>query len=86
VGFGEVMSKWRPGRWWRLLDKDGELKAETSNPVELARFIETGDIIQNLHIKDQPMKWIDTSLPEKFTPEYIAQLKEDYREIMDDSA
>lgn len=41
-----------PGKWYRLVGKQGELKAETSDREEALGFMEEGDILYRMWVPD----------------------------------
>ncbi len=52
---------WEPGRWWRVLDGDGELWAETSSETEARNAIKSapgGGTLQNLWVRNES-EWRD---------------------------
>lgn len=68
----EYNNAFQPGRWKRLLDKDGKLKAETSNIRDFSWMWEEGDKAQQLYSLTQN-EWRD--IPKPFTDEEIAEAK-----------
>lgn len=64
-------------RWWRLLDSKGGLKAETSNPQEIARFWEEGDTVERL-FQNERTQWREVNLFETYNREMIQKIKEAY--------
>ena len=45
-----------PGRWWRVIDKEGGLWMETSNEAEARAAVREGDILQNLWVQENPLQ------------------------------
>lgn len=46
-------------KWYRLVDAEGVLKAETSDPSELKQFFKEGDRIQRLWTERPRQVWLD---------------------------
>lgn len=44
---------WEEGRWWRVIDADGELWCETSREFEAREAMRPGDKLQRLYRADQ---------------------------------
>lgn len=53
--------KYQPGRWWRLINQKGELKAETSSRDDILRFYKEGDTIERLYIRTDS-EWREKTL------------------------
>lgn len=52
---------WNPSRWWRVIDSEGHLWAETSDEAEARARMRPGDILQRLWVFVQEDKqWRDT--------------------------
>lgn len=52
---------WVPGRWWRVLDKDGELWAESSNEGECRVLVarKEGSTLQRTYVAIERAEWRD---------------------------
>lgn len=59
----------RPGRWWRAIDREGVMLAETSNPNEFAYLglTEREDVSFLQMYTRQDEEWVKVTLPEILT-------------------
>lgn len=48
----------RPGRWWRALDKDGDIWAESSNEREIRASAKKRGTIERLHYHEY-LEWVE---------------------------
>ena len=50
--------EWKEGRWWRILDEQGNLWCETSDANEARQFLRPGDKLQKLWYREE-RQWRD---------------------------
>lgn len=72
---------WVKGRWWALTDSEGNLKAETSNPNEIAQFYEPGDKVYRTY-ETRKFKSVEVDILDHYTQEEIDKRRDDYNEVM----
>jgi hypothetical protein len=46
-----------PGRWWRVLDPNGELWCETSSEKEARAAMRPGDKLERQFVGETPTEW-----------------------------
>lgn len=47
------MSKWEPGRWWRVIGPDGQWWCETSDETEARAAVRPGDTLFRQYVRTE---------------------------------
>lgn len=53
-------TEWTPGRWWRVLDPQGHVWAESSDEAEVRASMRPGDRLERAE-KRTEWRWVETA-------------------------